>query len=652
MKITSAALTDVGKIRELNEDYFLIKEETSSSTSKFGKSYIICDGMGGHQAGEVASKMAAEEFLKNYYSEELKETDLVKRIKTSIELTNKKIYDFSKNNPSVQGMGTTIVGLIIKGKKAFVLNIGDSRCYLIKKDKIEQLTEDHSLVNELVKAKIMSKEDAEKSSKKNVLTRAVGTNEKVEPSIREINYNPGDKFLLCTDGLSNMVKENEIKHIVNENEPKNTVEKLVALANERGGHDNITVVEVAIENHTNTKILITSIIALLAISLTIMRAQNIFSKKIRVETNPKSATITFNGKTFEGDCILKIGKNQDIVLSINKDGYKEERVYIYRNGSELSYRIGDIEEEISNNKLLVNLKKLIKFKFIDKSNGTEVANVNLKIDDNAIDIKDLSKPYPLTLGKHKIEVSHDMYYPTSREIDVNENSSVIKIELEPIPKFTLDSEPQGANIQVYNNISNKFEYLKDSLNNPLTTPCDIDFNMIKGRKVRLIKDLNGLYVYYYDLNTSNESEIPRDKIKLKRYTRLNITCDLANAKFYDYFGNELIKIDENTFLVPREVTDWVYIRGEGSYNNYSVQVEKTFNISKTGNILNFTFKIFDFSNDSIELVGISYFNGLINDGIKITLNESNKKFELKSTDIKTINGKDNNDFKYVFTKES
>ena len=651
MKIKNSALTNIGKVRELNEDYFLIKDDNFKLTLKYGKLYIVCDGMGGHQAGEIASKIAAEEFLKNYYSEELKEADIVKRIRISIELTNKKIFYIAKNNPSVQGMGTTIVGLIVKSKKAFVFNVGDSRCYLIRKDKIEQFTEDHSLVNELVKAKIMNEEDAKTSSKRNVLTRAIGTDEKVEPFIREINPTSGNKFLLCTDGLSNMVKENEIKHIVSENEPKNAVEKLVALANERGGPDNITAIEVAIESRTNTKVLITSIIALLIVLFAIVIIQNILFSKILVETNPKSASISFNGNTFEGECVLRIRKNHSIELLVNKDGYKEEKIDIYKNDSRLAYRIGDIEGEINNHKLLVNLEKLINFKFIDESSGMEVSNAILKIDDGKT-IEDLSNAYPLTLGKHKIEVSHDMYYPVSSEIDINENSDSITLELAPIPKFTLDSEPQGAYIQVYNDISNKFEYLKDNSNSPLTSPCEIDFNMIKGRKVILLIDVDTIHVYYNELKISDESEIPANKIKLKKCTRLNVVCDLANAKLYDYFGEkELVKIDENTFLIPREITSWFHLMGNGSYNNYSVQVEKTFNISKIGNKMQFTFKILNFSDDSVELAGISYFNGVINDEIPITLDASKKNFDITNIKINKISGTDNNGFQYTFTRE-
>lgn len=246
MKVKSFALSDIGKVRGTNQDYFVVKEEDSKEVLKYGKAYLVCDGMGGHKGGEIASKIVCEEFINSYYSESLLEENIQNRIKISLEIANKRIFEYANNDSSLLGMGTTVVGLILKDRAAFVFNVGDSRCYMINENEIEQLTEDHSYVNELVKAKLISKEEARKSDKKNILTRVVGVSEKVTPFVRRVDINSNIKFLLCSDGLWNLVRDVEIKHILLENELKEAVVNLISLANERGGNDNITVIAVEV----------------------------------------------------------------------------------------------------------------------------------------------------------------------------------------------------------------------------------------------------------------------------------------------------------------------------------------------------------------------------------------------------------------------
>ena len=647
MKIISSALTDVGKIRELNEDYFVIKGETSPSTSKFGKSYIICDGMGGHQAGEIASKIAAEEFLKNYYSEELKEADTIKRIRISIELTNKKIYDIAKNNPSVQGMGTTIVGLIVKSKKVFVFNVGDSRCYLMRKGKIEQLTEDHSLVNELVKAKIMNEEDAKTSSKRNVLTRAIGTDEKVEPFIREINSTSGTKFLLCTDGLSNMVKENEIKHIVSENEPKNAVEKLVALANERGGPDNITAIEVAVSISKKKKFLIFGSIAAIVSICTLLLLSRLSVTRILINTIPSDATILINGKEVGKSPFKLPFRENNLTVKLSKEGFKEEYIEISRNGVNLFYKTENQENEIKNNAINIDLEKIVMFKIFDSSSNIETKDVELLIDGKVAN--DYSK-VPLSIGNHSLELRKDLYTPLSKEISIGEETNEISLSIQPIELFTLDSSPQGAIILLYDPELNTFVKLKDKNGQDIKTPFNLDFNEIKNKRIRLIKDENNSIVYFAEFTLKSDSDIPPRKY-LTKYFKVNIESDVNNTKFSTVDGKPLIKVGSNTYLIKYPLSFPVNVKGESVYGEFKIIIEKALNESDMGRDLTFNFRILNITDKSVELADKQSFDGVINNEIHFNLNILNKTFNLSNIKINNISGYDDEGYKYEYSKK-
>ena len=234
--------TDAGNIRENNEDSFFIRE--------FNKNFIaavVADGMGGHKGGEEASSFAGtlaisaiEENLNSFkkYSDKQKQNFL----KNTIVKINKEVYKKSKDDPSLSGMGTTLVVCIIYNNTYYVANVGDSRFYIIS-DEITQITKDHSFVNELVDMGAITMEQAKNHPNKNVITRAIGTEPSIEADVYTGEITPFDTFLICTDGLSNMVDDKTIENIVKESsEPQIITERLVNLAKENGGTDNITAV--------------------------------------------------------------------------------------------------------------------------------------------------------------------------------------------------------------------------------------------------------------------------------------------------------------------------------------------------------------------------------------------------------------------------
>lgn len=231
-------MTDRGKVRQHNEDSGgIIKNQDGYLLA------IVADGMGGHRAGDVASSMTFKELTKRWESAaEIVTADQTEKwLKDHIIAVNKLLFDHAKNNAECDGMGTTIVAAIATDHFATVANIGDSRCYLFNESGFKQVTEDHSLVNELVRFGQISKEDAEHHPRKNVLLRALGTTEKVEMDIKTIIFEESDILLLCSDGLSNKVSEQEMKEILESSEPlEQKATALIGLANDNGGEDNIT----------------------------------------------------------------------------------------------------------------------------------------------------------------------------------------------------------------------------------------------------------------------------------------------------------------------------------------------------------------------------------------------------------------------------
>lgn len=239
--VHAVGLTDVGRVRSINQDSFhLIKEKNIS---------IVADGMGGHAAGDQASKIAVKtitEILEGYdFQQEDGESGMSveELVRYALQEANEQILLASLSNQHLQGMGTTAIVAVEKNGTLYLGHVGDSRTYLIRNQKISQITEDHSVVQQLVKAGAISEEEAEVHPYKNVITRCLGMQANVEPDTLEMVLEPGDRILMCSDGLSNMVSDAKMEELVNDTEsPEETCQKLIDLANENGGTDNITAV--------------------------------------------------------------------------------------------------------------------------------------------------------------------------------------------------------------------------------------------------------------------------------------------------------------------------------------------------------------------------------------------------------------------------
>ena len=238
--IKAYAKSDKGKIREINEDYFYI----STSLDEV-QLYILADGMGGYNGGEIASKLAvqtAKNYIENNFKEIEKDKDsIIQLLGSSMEYANMVVYEKAKENPELQGMGTTLEICLIYNNKAYIGHVGDSRIYRIRKQFIRKLTQDHSYVQKLVKEGTITNEQAAHHPQKNMLMKALGCNAFVEPDVMVKGFLKDDILIICSDGLTNLVDQETIYEMASKNMEQATKD-LVNLANDRGGYDNITVI--------------------------------------------------------------------------------------------------------------------------------------------------------------------------------------------------------------------------------------------------------------------------------------------------------------------------------------------------------------------------------------------------------------------------
>jgi len=229
---SAAALSDRGRKRPTNEDAYGYSIEHGV--------FVVCDGMGGAAAGEVASSLAVDETMR-VLTERDPQVPLSSLIQEAVVTGNHVIYTRAKANAKLDGMGTTLVGLAVEERRIHVLNVGDSRCYRLRAGNLEQISQDHSLVEEQMRLGRMSVSEALRSPMRNVITRALGTQSRVVADVFDLDAEPGDLFLLCTDGLTREVSDSGIGEVLSaEGDLDALCRGLVAAANRAGGNDNIT----------------------------------------------------------------------------------------------------------------------------------------------------------------------------------------------------------------------------------------------------------------------------------------------------------------------------------------------------------------------------------------------------------------------------
>lgn len=230
-----AALSDTGKVRDHNEDAFGYCLEAGV--------FVVCDGMGGAAAGEVASRLAVDALIERLCAVSTPE-DRRRALEEAITAANRLVHTQASGNPALQGMGTTLVAVTVQDHTALIGHVGDSRCYLFRASELTRQTHDHSLVDEQVRLGHMTPEEAERSPLKNVITRAIGTQPEVEADIAEVPLESGDILLLCSDGLIREVSDTQIADILARRPASldDRCQQLIDAANNAGSHDNVTVI--------------------------------------------------------------------------------------------------------------------------------------------------------------------------------------------------------------------------------------------------------------------------------------------------------------------------------------------------------------------------------------------------------------------------
>ena len=242
MKVYS--VTDVGRVRQTNQDYIYA---SSRQIGNLPNLFVVADGMGGHNGGDFASRYAVETLVKTVEADT--NFNPIKIIRNAIETANRKLLKKAGERKELKGMGTTVVAATVVGHYAYVANVGDSRLYLDADGTFSQVTQDHSLIMEMVRLGELTMEQARNHPDKNIITRAVGTGETVKVDFFDIRLEPGNQLLMCSDGLSNMVTDEEIFEILEDDNGKDKAQELIDKANANGGKDNIAVI--VVEPFTN-----------------------------------------------------------------------------------------------------------------------------------------------------------------------------------------------------------------------------------------------------------------------------------------------------------------------------------------------------------------------------------------------------------------
>ncbi len=236
------AATDPGPVRERNEDAVLVVDPTSPEAQENGVLLAVADGMGGYRGGDVAAQMAVETLRAHFFASPVPPTEVAKRLEEAFRLANERIFQEWEPHGEMNLMGTTLVAAVIRGENLTVANVGDSRAYLIRARRPTQITRDHSLVAEQVEAGLLTQEEARGSAYRNVITRALGYRPKVEVDVFELRLMSDDRIVLTSDGVHDLLSNEELATIVLSGEPERAARMLVERALEQGSQDNASAI--------------------------------------------------------------------------------------------------------------------------------------------------------------------------------------------------------------------------------------------------------------------------------------------------------------------------------------------------------------------------------------------------------------------------
>ena len=244
MRIDYFGKSDKGRVRKTNEDFFACERIGNSEYL-----FVVADGMGGHRAGDVASRLGTQYFIRYYKKFRKKKYPIIEAMNQALEKANDAILDKASSDPGKRGMGTTFSAVALAEMKAYYVHVGDSRIYLLRGEEIRQLTTDHTFVGKMLEEGRITEEEAREHPQKNILYMSLGARKTFEPEIKNQEVQEDDIFIMCSDGLNNMVSNAVMKEYIRAYSTRQAVEELVKLANENGGSDNITIQVIQVDNH-------------------------------------------------------------------------------------------------------------------------------------------------------------------------------------------------------------------------------------------------------------------------------------------------------------------------------------------------------------------------------------------------------------------
>ena len=236
LRLEIASGSDVGRVRSANEDHCAVFDDPTGR-----RLLVVADGMGGHRGGATASRLAVEAIGRHFERDAAASVAPADRLAEAIRQANREVHAASRHDAELRGMGTTVVALLVDPEGAWVAHVGDSRAYLVRDDRLEALTEDHSVVAELMRRGLLTPDEAEVHPRRNEILRSVGVDETVEAELRRIELAPGDRIVLCSDGLCGVVSDEEILDLARDGSAERAVAALIEAANAAGGPDNVTV---------------------------------------------------------------------------------------------------------------------------------------------------------------------------------------------------------------------------------------------------------------------------------------------------------------------------------------------------------------------------------------------------------------------------
>jgi len=241
--LNMVAKTDRGRIRESNQDAYFVGEMPDGTAFA-----VVCDGMGGAAGGNIASSLAVQVIsskINASYHPNMRDSSICNMLESALSAANVEVYDLAQEKADLRGMGTTVVCAVIRGGQAFIAHAGDSRAYLFSADGLQQVTTDHSMVQDLVESGKITPDEAKHHPNKNIITRAIGVDSAIKIDFDQIDFSDGQVLLLCTDGLSNYVDNDEMVSAISDGQYYAYADRLVQQANKNGGGDNITVVAIS-----------------------------------------------------------------------------------------------------------------------------------------------------------------------------------------------------------------------------------------------------------------------------------------------------------------------------------------------------------------------------------------------------------------------